>query len=141
MMAASKPTFRVCFIFGLCPFIPYYPSGRGDNVALQLLAAHRAVENADDLLTPAGTEVPDPQHTLAVHGDLQETILSRVRIESSEIIVVSATEGTGLTASRSTLYDVPEPLLRYDMLFGPLFTRPDDVSVVTHSIYSPGTGP
>ena len=140
-MAASKPTFRVCFIFGLCPFIPYYPSGRGDNVALQLLAAHRAVENADDLLTSAGTEVPDPQHTLAVHGDLQETILSRVRIESSEIVVIFAAEGTGLTAGRSALYGIPELLLRHDMLCGSLFPRTDDVSMITHRFYSPGTSP
>lgn len=98
---------------------------------LQLLAAHRAVENADDLLTSAGAEIPDPQHTLAVHGDLQETILSRVRIESSEIIVVSATEGTGLTAGRSTLNAIPELLLRHDMFLGPFFASTDDVSVVT----------
>lgn len=108
---------------------------------LQFLAAYRAIGNADDLLASAGTEVSDSQHTLAVHSDLQEAILCRLRIDGSEIIVVSATEGTGLTASRSTLYDVPEPLLRYDMLFGSLFTRPDDVSVVTHSIYSPETDP
>ena len=101
---------------------------------LQLLAAHRAVENADDLLASAGAEIPDPQHTLAVHGDLQETILSRVRIESSEIIVVSATEGTGLTAGRSTLNAIPELLLRHDMLFGSLFPRTDDVSMITHGL-------
>lgn len=79
---------------------------------LQLLAAHRAIGNVDDLLASAGTEVPDPQHTLTVHRDLQEAILRRLRIEGSEIIVVVAAERAGLMASCPALYDVPELLLR-----------------------------
>lgn len=77
----------------------------------QFLAAYRAIGNADDFLSSAGTEVPDPQHTLAVHRDLQEAVLCRLRVEGSEIIVVMATEGTGLTASCPALYEVPELLL------------------------------
>lgn len=139
-MAASKPTFRVCLIFGLYPLIPYRPSGRGDNVTLQLLTAHRAIGNADDLLTSAGTEVPDPQHALAVHGDLQETILCRVCIESSKIVVMIAAKGAVVKESCPLFLDLLKPLLSQDTLLSALFASTDNVSVVTHSIYSLETG-